>query len=461
MSVKYELLPHQKEFIEMPTHDYEIDISLYQGGYGSGKTFSGSLLGTLLCLKYAGIRGLVGAQTLALVRDTTLVTYKEHFDKMGLTEGTDWKELKAESKIVFSNGSEILFRHLDEPEKLKSLNLGFVEIEEMSDTPQGTFDMLLSRLRQAKRDEWGDTFKYRLFGHTNPEKAKGWIYKYFVEDVKPNYRRIIAPTTENKFLPKGFVEMLRERYDDDYFNVNVLGLDGDYVSGLATKGFNRYDNVTDSIKPNKNYPIHICCDFNTDPMCWYIAQKYDGTCYILYELVECFTETLHCARILSELLKAEGFQHHEIIINGDASGNSNTTTGTNFKVLRTVLLDEGFSNLKDEVVRKNPAISYRLNCWNNMIRDKHNVPHILIHPQCKWLIYDIENLEMEAGGNKPKKISSGKLKSDPYAKYLTHPIDACSYFVMRYFPIQEEVRYDQWQGEYKSVWSENKYEFGR
>ena len=94
--------------------------------YGSGKTFSGSLLGIILCLKYPGIRGLVGAQTYVLVRDTTLVSYFEHLERMGLQDGVDFNYLKAESKLVFSNKSEILFRHLEEPDKLKSLNLGFV-----------------------------------------------------------------------------------------------------------------------------------------------------------------------------------------------------------------------------------------------------------------------------------------------------------------------------------------------
>ena len=48
-NIKYNLLKAQREFLEIP-HDYNIDIACYQGGYGSGKTFCGSLLGILLCL---------------------------------------------------------------------------------------------------------------------------------------------------------------------------------------------------------------------------------------------------------------------------------------------------------------------------------------------------------------------------------------------------------------------------
>ena len=37
--VNYTLLPAQKKFLELGNHDSDLDVSLYQGGYGSGKTF--------------------------------------------------------------------------------------------------------------------------------------------------------------------------------------------------------------------------------------------------------------------------------------------------------------------------------------------------------------------------------------------------------------------------------------
>ena len=49
--MKYKLLPKQREFIEVP-HDYSLDVAVYQGGFGSGKTFAGSLLGILHALKF-------------------------------------------------------------------------------------------------------------------------------------------------------------------------------------------------------------------------------------------------------------------------------------------------------------------------------------------------------------------------------------------------------------------------
>lgn len=168
--MKYNLLKAQREFLEIP-HEYTLDVAVYQGGYGSGKTFAGSLLGILLCLKFPGIRGLVGAQTYTLVRDTTLQTYFEHLENMNFKEGVDFEWSSSLQKLTFRNGSEILFRHFDEPNKLKSLNLGFVEIEEMSDIPYDTFKMLISRMRQ-KQKPWWKTLPTG-FSATQTPKCKG------------------------------------------------------------------------------------------------------------------------------------------------------------------------------------------------------------------------------------------------------------------------------------------------
>ena len=85
----------------------------------------------------------------------------------------------------------------DDPEKFKSLNLHWAEIEEASQISDSSFKQLIGRLRNTYRGKnWVD-FRYRLFGHTNPQADKGWIWQRFVEHSKENYRLIIAPTTNN------------------------------------------------------------------------------------------------------------------------------------------------------------------------------------------------------------------------------------------------------------------------
>lgn len=419
---------------------------------GSGKTFSGSLLGLTLCFKYPGIVGLVGAQTYGLLKDTTFATYIEHLDNLGI----QYTYLKKENEISFSNGSKLLFRHLEEPDKLKSLNLGFVEIEEMSDVPHDTFLVLLSRLRQKPKPEWTN-FKHRLFGHTNPQGGRGWIYEEFVKNKKDGFRRIIAPSTQNPHLPKGYIEMLRSSYNEDYFNMMVMGLDDNSISPLVTKGFDKDVQVI-PIEINPQFPIHLTCDFNVDPMCWYISQHYDGNVYYIDEIVMNNASTDRAAQLVCDVLK--DYKNHMIIVNGDASGNNMTTKGNDYIFIRNAFQRNGFNKVDVRVMHHNPKIEWRLSCWNNMIIGPDREHHIFISPECRWLLYNIENLEINPGTSKPKLPTARMLARDPNAKYLGHPIDAASYLICLYYPVKkidykdtkvvDELRRDVFNGKYNN-----------
>lgn len=433
-SYEVTLLPAQRKFMEVPeTIEHSgMDVCIYQGGFGSGKTWVGALLGVTLALKYPGIIGLVGAFTFTLVRDTTLQMYFNHLDNLGIK----YVYNKQEATLSLPNGSLIYFRHFDDPECFKSLSVGFIEIEEASQVPRQTFEDLHGRLRQTIKPEWGN-FVYRFFGHTNPQGNKGWIYEYFKKSPRKNYRRVIAPTTENTYLPKDYVDSLKDIYTDEQFAMNVLGEDDNSVNNLIIKGFNPSVQIDESLRLKEEFPIHVTCDFNVDPMCWYISQVYNDNVYILYELIQENTTTDAAASYLCELLKK--YKHRKIIINGDASGQMKTTKGVDYIFLKNRLYKEGFNYIETDLARKNPSIEWRLQCFNNMMYGKDKKHHIFIHPQCVRLIYNFENLELKPNSNKPKLPSAKQISSDSRLKYLGHPIDAVSYLVCYYFPIKDDT----------------------
>lgn len=425
--MKYTLLKAQREFLEVP-HSHNLDVAVYQGGFGSGKTFSGALLGILLCTETPKIRGLVGAQTFTLVRDTTLVCYFEHLEKLGYKKGTHYDFSKTEAKLSFKNGSEILFRHFDDETRLKSLNLGFVEIEEMSDIPESTFNMLLGRLRQE------GISRYRLFGHTNPEFTKGWIYKNFIENPKPNYRLIIAPTTENIYLPDGFVKNLKQAYDPEYYNINVLGNFGDYTKGIITKGFSQ-GNIR-HINYCPDMPLYISCDFNVDPMCWVLAHKTNDKVFFFDEIALENTTTFLA---VEEFYSRYSAHKAPIIVNGDASGDNRSVNSqyTNYVIMRNRLSQLGFQvgfNIKPF----NPPIKNRIAAWNAKIKNANGDTGVYISPKCKWLLYNIDNLKYKEGSSLLDLPSHYQVKTDRKAKFLGHPFDAASYLVEYYWPVRPD-----------------------
>ena len=425
----YKLLKAQREFLEIP-HDYSLDVAVYQGGYGSGKTFAGSLLGILLALKFPGIRGLVGAQTYTLVRDTTLQTYFEHLDNFGFTEGKDYDWSSSLQKLTFKNGSEILFRHFDEPNKLKSLNLGFVEIEEMSDIPYDTFKMLLGRMRQKVKKCWKD-FTYRIFGHTNPETCRGWVYKTFKENKSPNYRLISAPTTQNIYLPKGFCDELKKVYDEQYYNIFVLAQNGEYNNGLVIKDFS--DENIKEITYQPEMDLHISCDFNVDPMCWVFAHKTDDKVFYFDEIA---MENTTTAKACDEFYRRYPNHKGKIIVNGDASGDNRSCTSeyTNYVIINKKLLQFGY-DVEIQIKAFNPPIKNRIMAFNSKVRSANGEVCLFVDKKCEKLLYNIYNLKYKEGSSKIDIPTYQQIKQSKELKFLSHPIDAASYLVDFYWPI--------------------------
>lgn len=425
----YKLLKAQREFLEIP-HDYSLDVAVYQGGYGSGKTFAGSLLGILLALKFPGIRGLVGAQTYTLVRDTTLQTYFEHLDNFGFTEGKDYDWSSSLQKLTFKNGSEILFRHFDEPNKLKSLNLGFVEIEEMSDIPYDTFKMLLGRMRQKVKKSWKD-FTYRIFGHTNPETCRGWVYKTFKENKSPNYRLISAPTTQNIYLPKGFCDELKKVYDEQYYNIFVLAQNGEYNNGLVIKDFS--DENIKEITYQPEMDLHISCDFNVDPMCWVFAHKTDDKVFYFDEIA---MENTTTAKACDEFYRRYPNHKGKIIVNGDASGDNRSCTSeyTNYVIINKKLLQFGY-DAEIQIKAFNPPIKNRIMAFNSKVRSANGEVCLFVDKKCEKLLYNIYNLKYKEGSSKIDIPTYQQIKQSKELKFLSHPMDAASYLVDFYWPI--------------------------
>ena len=340
--------------------------------------------------------------------------------------------------IKFSNGSEILFSALEDPEKFKSLNLHWAEIEEASQITDSSFKQLIGRLRNTYRGKnWVD-FRYRLFGHTNPQADKGWIWQRFVEGVnkkkQENYRLIIAPTTNNIYLPQHFIQSMKDSFDEEYYRINVLGEFGDYSSGLVVKGFSEKNKL--NLKYNPNLPLHLTCDFNVDPMCWALAHKDEENVYFFDEIVLENTSTQQC---IEEFIRRFPKHKSEIIINGDASGDNRSTQSeyTNYVIIKNALKKHGYENVKFKLRDYNPPILNRISAFNARVKNSNGECHLFIDPRkCKWILYNIYNLSFKEGTSIVDVPTHTQIKSNRDFKFLEHPFDAISYLVEYYWRLR-------------------------
>jgi hypothetical protein len=183
--------------------------------------------------------------------------------------------------------------------------------------------------------------------------------------------------------------------------------------------------------------LHITCDFNKNPNSWILAHKTESKVFFFDEIViehHCTEENI--------ALFCERYPNHKgkIIINGDCSGRQDRSNSKYPEYVQMInyLQKFGYKNVEIKVPYFNPDRHLRVAAWNQLIRDKHNQPHILIDPKCEWLIYNCENLKKIAGSNKFKEATVLQIEKNPKLKYLAHPFDGASYHVYYYFPVKRE-----------------------
>ena len=205
----YNPLPQQSKF-----HRSRAKYRCYLGGLGSGKTHAGSEEAYLTLIEYPGIYGLIARQTYPELRDTTQRTF---FDVLPPALIHSWN--KSENHLILKNGSEVIFRSLDDQMKLKSLELGFFWIDEASEVSEDVFLTLQGRLRQKLAG-------LSPFGYltTNPPNTGHWIEKYFIDIGLPTYDLIKATTYENSdHLPDGYIQDLEKNYPPSWIKKYLYG----------------------------------------------------------------------------------------------------------------------------------------------------------------------------------------------------------------------------------------------
>ena len=95
------------------------------------------------------------------------------------------------------SGSRILFRPVDEFERLRGTNLAWFGLDELTYTPEEAWLRLEGRLRDPKAK--------RLCGFAVwTPKGYDWVYRRFIADPKPGYERDPASRSRTGFCWTGF-----------------------------------------------------------------------------------------------------------------------------------------------------------------------------------------------------------------------------------------------------------------
>lgn len=222
------------------------------GGYGSGKSYHAALK-LIIKLLEEKRKAMVIREVYDTIYDSCYVLLLEILDKMDLltTDPMVYKKhprkvlaTKSPLRIKFKNGSEIIFKGMDKPEKVKSIHgVSIVWFEECSEIKYSGYKEVLGRIRTP-----GVSMHFIL--SCNPVSRENWVYRHFFCALDDNgvEHRIIdeqelydkkqlicngtyyhhSTASDNKWLPYAYIERLNElrTYDIYLYNVARWGMFG-------------------------------------------------------------------------------------------------------------------------------------------------------------------------------------------------------------------------------------------
>lgn len=215
-TVNVECTEAQYAFLTDPTK-----IKAFVGGIGSGKTFAGVLQ---VLRQPAGSVGTIVAPTYPMLRDATYKTFTE------IARPLIKRFNETRFIATLRNGTEILFRSGDDPDRLRGPNLNWFWLDEGAYCDESVFDVMLGRIRVDPANAWV----------TSSPNRKNWLYHAFGPGNPYGYSLHQSSTRDNHHLPKDYVATLSNRYSSAFAEQEIEGRFIDLEGARIKRDWLRY-----------------------------------------------------------------------------------------------------------------------------------------------------------------------------------------------------------------------------
>lgn len=229
--IEKDVNPHFEDFL----FDWTQKFQFLVGGYGSSKSYH-VVLKIILKLLQERRTALVVREVYDTHRDSTYSLFEEIINDLEIDDRV--RCVSSPMQIRFPNGSKVIFKGMDRPEKLKSINnVSIVWVEECSEVKYEGFKELIGRMRHP-------TLSLHMILSTNPVSKGNWTYKHFFKDEAKSYfvlddeklykkKTIVlgdwyyhhSTADDNLFLPDSYIKQLEElkSYDPDLYRIARQG----------------------------------------------------------------------------------------------------------------------------------------------------------------------------------------------------------------------------------------------
>lgn len=408
-NIGYRPLPSQARFHRLATR-----FKGFSGPVGSGKSAALCQEAIRRAYQNPGRQGLLGAPTYAMLRDATQRSLLELLDATGVP----YEINKSQNFLVIQEcNSKILFRSMEEYERLRGTNLAWFGLDELTYVAEEAWLRLEARLR--------DPLAVALCGFAVwTPNGQDWVYRRFVEQQVSGYGTVMAVPFENHFLLNAvpdYYERLKVSYDARFYEQEALGVYLDSGQHLVYGSFKVADNIKD-VGIDARQPLLWTLDFNVDPMCSLVAQRLGSRLNILDEIVIARASTEEACE---EFMRR--FPNHGagVRITGDASGNHRQTSGTtDYDIIRRFFSRTSQRHVSYHVPASNPRVADRIRLVNSKLKNAAGHTELFVHARCTELIKDLVEVRYRKG--------TGLIDKDSDSK-RTHLSDALGYLAWQEF----------------------------
>jgi phage terminase large subunit len=328
---------------------------VFGGGAGGAKSVLGCYWGVKQCIKYPGIRGLIGRTVLKTLKETTLQSLWWVCAQQGLQLNVHYKYNETKGLVTFYNGSEILlkdceFKPGDENfDRFGSLEITWAFIDECNQLRKKAWDVIKSRIRY-KLDEYG--LLPKILGTCNP--AKNWVYMNFYDPDRkgsiPTDRKFVQSLAkDNPFISKYYIEQL-DRLDDLNLRARLLLGLWDYDDDPAS--LCQFDAIADAFTNAgaKSGDRRVSADLAMQGRARFVSVYWDG---LIAEIAidEQKSTGKSIETSLKNLMVTRGVGRSQTVVDSDGLGNYLESYLVGIKEFRgggKASSDKEYANIKAE-----------------------------------------------------------------------------------------------------------------
>ena len=237
MQIEKQIASHFEDYV----FDWDYERYLLVGGYGSSKSYS-TAFKIILKLLEEKRKALVVREVYETMFESTFDLFREILESMNLLADSSMPSKKEKMckvtrrtmpmSYTFPNGSKIIFKGMDKPDKVKSINgVSIVWLEECSEIKYTGYKELLGRIRTPDKS-------MHFILTCNPVAMENWVYRHFfvsldkhgiehtIVDAEKLYERRIliykgtyyhhSTVDDNPWAPWQYIKRLNEFKEYDY-----------------------------------------------------------------------------------------------------------------------------------------------------------------------------------------------------------------------------------------------------